>query len=157
MCSSDLRPGTISPWSSKATDIARHCGLPQVRRIERGTAYWITGASHGEARALLAPLIHDRMTEVVFETFDAAERLFQRFEPQPLSTVDVISGGIAALHAANGSLGLALSADEMTYLAENFTRMGRNPTDVELMMFAQANSEHCRHKIFNAEIGRAHV
>ena len=91
------------------------------------------------------------MTETVFASFDEAERLFRHFEPQPLSTVDVLGGGRDALARANREMGLALSEDEIDYLVENFTRMGRNPTDVELMMFAQANSEHCRHKIFNAE------
>jgi phosphoribosylformylglycinamidine synthase len=145
------RPGTISPWSSKATDIARHCGLPQVRRIERGSAYWVTGVNRDAARKALAPLIHDRMTEVVLDTLDDAAQLFRHFEPKPLSTVDVLGGGVAALTAANRCMGLALSEDEIAYLVDNFTRMGRNPTDVELMMFAQANSEHCRHKIFNAD------
>ena len=145
------RPGTISPWSSKATDIARHCGLEAVRRIERGTAFWVNGITPDEARTALAPLIHDRMTEVVFAAMEDADQLFQRFEPKPLKTVDIHGGGVAALEKANRELGLALSEDEIAYLVENFTRMGRNPTDVELMMFAQANSEHCRHKIFNAD------
>lgn len=149
------RIGTISPWSSKATDIARHCGLEVIERIERGVAYWASRAGGralgDDERSTLAPLLHDRMTETVLRDFDEAGRLFQHFEPQPLSTVDVLGGGIAALARANREMGLALSADEIEYLAENFTRMGRNPTDVELMMFAQANSEHCRHKIFNAD------
>ncbi len=144
------RAGTISPWSSKATDIVRHCGLEAVRRIERGTAFWITGAPLKAAKPALLPLIHDRMTEAVFESFDAADALFEQFEPRPLATVDVLGGGIAALAKANRELGLALSEDEIEYLASNFKRIKRNPTDVELMMFAQANSEHCRHKIFNA-------
>ncbi|MBI3041368.1 MAG: phosphoribosylformylglycinamidine synthase [Betaproteobacteria bacterium] len=149
------RPGTISPWSSKATDIARHCGLERVRRIERGAAYFIStrdGAalSPGE-RAAIAPLIHDRMTEAVLSSFEDAARLFEHFPPRPLETVDVLGGGIAALERANRAMGLALSRDEVEYLAEQFTRIARNPTDVELMMFAQANSEHCRHKIFNAD------
>ena len=148
------RIGTISPWSSKATDIARHCGLAMVERIERGVAYWAErpgGNLSGGDKAALAPLIHDRMTESVLESFDDVERLFHHFEPRPLATVDVLGGGITALERANREMGLALSGDEIAYLAENFTRIGRNPTDVELMMFAQANSEHCRHKIFNAE------
>jgi phosphoribosylformylglycinamidine synthase len=145
------RPGTISPWSSKATDIAKHCGLPAVRRIERGTAFWLDGVTSDAACAALLPLIHDRMTEAVFTSMDDADKLFQRFEPKPLTTVDILGGGAGALARANRDLGLALSDDEISYLVENFTRMGRNPTDVELMMFAQANSEHCRHKIFNAD------
>lgn len=149
------RIGTISPWSSKATDIARHCGLEAIERIERGVAYWASRAGGqglgGDERAALAPFLHDRMTETVLDDFHETARLFQHVAPQPLSTVDVLGGGIAALERANREVGLALSPDEIEYLAENFVRMGRNPTDVELMMFAQANSEHCRHKIFNAE------
>ncbi|MBV6448702.1 phosphoribosylformylglycinamidine synthase [Nitrosomonas sp.] len=147
------RPGTISPWSSKATDIAQHCGLAAVERIERGIAYYIQCASplSVEDKARLKPLLHDRMTEAVFASFADAERLFQHFPPQPLHTVDVLGGGIDALRQANQSMGLALSVDEIEYLAKNFQQMARNPTDVELMMFAQANSEHCRHKIFNAD------
>jgi len=145
------RPGTISPWSSKATDIARHCGLNAVQRIERGTAFWINGVTRERARAALLPLIHDRMTEVVPGAMEEADQLFRRFEPRPLATVDLLQGGVAALAQANRDMGLALSDDEMDYLAHHFRHMGRNPTDVELMMFAQANSEHCRHKIFNAD------
>ncbi|WIM06153.1 MAG: phosphoribosylformylglycinamidine synthase [Candidatus Nitricoxidivorans perseverans] len=137
------RLGTISPWSSKATDIARNCGFAQVKRIERGIAYRAAGRVD-PAR------LHDRMTESVLDSIDAADELFHHYAPQPLTTVDVLSGGRAALVAANAELGLALSDDEIDYLVENFTKVGRNPTDVELMMFAQANSEHCRHKIFNA-------
>jgi len=149
------REGTVSPWSSKATDIARHCGLEVLERVERGIAYWVlrtdgSALTAEEARAI-APYLHDRMTETVLSAFDDVDRLFRHFEPQPYSTVDVLGGGIEALERANRDMGLALSPDEIEYLVENFTRMGRNPTDVELMMFAQANSEHCRHKIFNAE------
>ncbi|HTS21243.1 MAG TPA: phosphoribosylformylglycinamidine synthase [Casimicrobiaceae bacterium] len=149
------RPGTISPWSSKATDIAHNCGLEAVQRIERGVAYRVAtrdGEPLGPAdREALVPHVHDRMTEAVFPTLDAAARLFRHFAPRPLQTVDVGAAGAAAIEAANASMGLALSADEIAYLAAHFRRIGRNPTDVELMMFAQANSEHCRHKIFNAE------
>ena len=148
------RPGTISPWSSKATDIAKHCSLEAVERIERGVAWWASRGgkplSATEAEAL-RPFIHDRMTEAVFGSFDDAARLFEHIAPQPLAAVDILAGGAAALAAANREMGLALSEDEIAYLFENFSRMGRNPTDVELMMFAQANSEHCRHKIFNAQ------
>ncbi len=150
------RLGTISPWSSKATDIAQHCALPQVERIERGVAYYFktkNGKALTEAeRKAVLPLLHDRMTESVLDKFDGvAEKIFQHGTPQPLKSVDILKGGKAALEAANRELGLALSADEIDYLVENFQRLARNPTDVELMMFAQANSEHCRHKIFNAD------
>jgi phosphoribosylformylglycinamidine synthase len=140
------RLGTISPWASKATDIAHNCGFAGIRRIERGIAYHCKG---GEKSALAARL-HDRMTESVLDSVDAAEQLFHHVAPQPLTSVDILAGGREALVKANGELGLALSEDEIDYLVENFTKVGRNPTDVELMMFAQANSEHCRHKIFNA-------
>ena len=148
------RPGTISPWSSKATDILRNCGLAGFRRIERGVAFHATDAAgqqlSGDARTRLLPLLHDRMTEAVMTLADVAQ-LFQHVPPREMTAVDVLAGGRAALEAANRELGLALSDDEVEYLVENFTRIGRNPTDVELMMFAQANSEHCRHKIFNAD------
>jgi len=152
------RLGTISPWSSKATDIARHCALPQVQRIERGVVYYLRSKSgktlsEAEKKAVL-PWLHDRMTESVIADVAGPgieERIFKHGTPQPLSSVDILSAGRAALEGANRELGLALSADEIDYLVENFTRLGRNPTDVELMMFAQANSEHCRHKIFNAD------
>ncbi|HXF67861.1 MAG TPA: phosphoribosylformylglycinamidine synthase [Burkholderiales bacterium] len=148
------RLGTVSPWSSKATDIARHCGLDAVLRIERGVAYWVAlrdgAVASPDERAALAPLIHDRMTETVLGGFQEAERLFDHFKPAALATVDVLGGGAGALERANREMGLALSGEEIAYLAGQFARMGRNPTDVELMMFAQVNSEHCRHKIFNA-------
>ena len=149
------RLGTISPWASKATDIARQCGLDMIERIERGTAWRVAKAGGGalSARELeaLLPLIHDRMTESVLRRPEEANGLFQQVEPQPLASVDVLKSGIAALQRANRAMGLALSEDEIEYLHANFSRIGRNPTDVELMMFAQANSEHCRHKIFNAD------
>ncbi len=147
------RPGTISPWSSKATDIVRHCGLEAVERLERSVAFYVQTTSElaAAARAALLALIHDRMTEAVFSSFDDAEKLFRHYAPVPLHTVDVLAGGVAALQRANSDMGLALSPDEIEYLAANFGRIGRNPTDIELMMFAQANSEHCRHKIFNAD------
>ena len=148
------RIGTISPWASKATDIARQCGIDAVERIERGTAYRLEGL---ELRALksaqhqaLLPLIHDRMTEAVLDSLGAADALFHEAKPAPLTTVDMLARGRAALEEANSIMGLALSDDEIAYLYDYFTRIHRNPTDVELMMFAQANSEHCRHKIFNA-------
>ena len=188
------RLGTISPWSTKATDIAQHCGLSEVQRIERGVVYYLstksgkplregrTGGSGHPAASLLRglskaelaavlPLLHDRMTESVLReggtegsghpaasplrgltSFNGvAEKIFKHGAPQPLATVDVLKGGSKALEKANREMGLALSADEIEYLVENFQKLKRNPTDVELMMFAQANSEHCRHKIFNAD------
>jgi len=147
------RPGTISPWSSKATDIAHNCGLGQVRRLERGVAYYLETDSplSDHQLSLAAALLHDRMTQIaLFDLADAA-CLFHHADPRPFSSVDVVVGGRAALIEANGQLGLALSEDEIDYLVESFQALGRNPTDVELMMFAQANSEHCRHKIFNAD------
>jgi len=147
------RPGTISPWSTKATDIAHNIGLEQLIRIERGVAYYIYADSelNAEELELLQPLLHDRMTQVVLASFDAAQVLFSTDEPAPMCTVDVLGEGREALVRANIEMGLAISDDEVDYLVENFSKLGRNPNDVELMMFAQANSEHCRHKIFNAD------
>ena len=145
------RIGTISPWSSKATDIAHNCGLDGVERIERGMAVYVSGSLHGNERAQWASLLHDRMTESVLPDFQSAEQLFAAHEDQSFDTVDVLGGGRAALEAADKNMGLALSSDEMDYLLENYRALNRNPSDVELMMFAQANSEHCRHKIFNAD------
>ncbi|MGA7749687.1 MAG: phosphoribosylformylglycinamidine synthase, partial [Gallionella sp.] len=150
------RLGTISPWSTKATDIAQHCGLSGVLRIERGVVYYLD-TNNGKPlskieQAAVLPLLHDRMTESVLDSIEgAAEKIFQHGEPQPLASVDVLKGGSNALVQANLEMGLALSGDEIEYLVENFKKLKRNPTDVELMMFAQANSEHCRHKIFNAD------
>ena len=146
------RPGTISPWSSKATDIAHACGLAAVDRIERGTCYAIRFAgpvSRDEVLAL-APALHDRMTEAAFADASGAALLFERHAPAPLGIVELGPDPQAALRRANVELGLALSEDEIDYLVENYSALGRDPTDAELMMFAQANSEHCRHKIFNA-------
>jgi phosphoribosylformylglycinamidine synthase len=149
------RPGTISPWSSKATDIAHNCGLDAVARIERGVLFRVhlrDGALLASAdRDALLPLIHDRMTEAVFAEIGDAARLFAHFPPRPLATIALLGEGRAALEGANAQLGLALAPDEIDYLDASFRRLGRDPTDVELMMFAQANSEHCRHKIFNAD------
>jgi len=146
------RPGTISPWSSKATDIAHNCGLDQVVRVERGIAYYVQGTEHFTEQQLadLGAELHDRMVETVLGDLHQAEILFSHQEPAPVATVDTLGGGIAALKQANTELGLALAEDEIEYLVESFKGLDRNPTDVELMMFAQANSEHCRHKIFNA-------
>ncbi len=146
------RPGTISPWSSKATDIAHNCGLSTVQRLERGIAYYIEAETldAGQQRQVAA-LLHDRMMEVVFTELTAAEALFVHQEPRALTEVDVLNGGRAALVKANLELGLALAEDEIDYLVTSFEKLGRNPNDIELYMFAQANSEHCRHKIFNAD------
>ncbi|HET7609994.1 MAG TPA: phosphoribosylformylglycinamidine synthase, partial [Gammaproteobacteria bacterium] len=146
------RLGTISPWASKATDIARICSLP-VLRIERGRVFELAVRSvlTDAERQRVAPLLHDRMTETLLDAAPKEEQLFAAHAPRPARTVDVLAGGRAALERANAELGLALSRDEIDYLAEQFAALKRNPTDVELMMFAQANSEHCRHKIFNAD------
>ena len=148
------RPGTISPWSSKSTDIAHNCGLAKVERLERGMAYYVTlknGVKLNQEQAqLLASLLHDRMMESVFANFSDADKLFVSAEPGELTAIDIENGGKNALVQANIELGLALAEDEVNYLFENFTKLGRNPHDIELYMFAQANSEHCRHKIFNA-------
>jgi phosphoribosylformylglycinamidine synthase len=158
------RFGTISPWASKATDIVHNCGMVHIKRVERGVAYRINlrtgilGSSIGAAKKLsdeelqaVAALLHDRMTESVLRSPDDAAGLFRELQARPLESVDVIGSGKAALDKANTDLGLAMSEDEVEYLDAAFTKAGRNPTDVELMMFAQANSEHCRHKIFNAD------
>jgi len=144
------RIGTISPWASKATDIARGCGLGRVRRIERGIVWAAEGSSQAGLLAA-AGLLHDRMTESVLTQPEQAERLFEHAEPAALGSVPLLRGGLDALRAADRQLGLALSEDEIRYLADAFRALGRDPTDAELMMFAQANSEHCRHKIFNAD------
>ena len=148
------RFGTVSPWSSKATDIARNCALAKVARIERGVAYYISARDPGplsqRSRRALDRAIHDRMTETVVDDIAEALKLFEHQASAPLTFVDVLNGGRRAVEDANASMGLALAPDEVDYLLESFTRMGRNPTNVELMMFAQANSEHCRHKVFNA-------
>ena len=145
------RIGTISPWASKATEIAKNCGFAQIRRIERGMAVWLSGSLSEAQKQQWAALLHDRMTESVLPDFQAAAKLFAHPEAQTFDTVDVLSGGRAALEKANTDLGLALSPDEIDYLLDNYRALKRNPSDVELMMFAQANSEHCRHKIFNAD------
>lgn len=146
------RPGTISPWSSKATDIAHNCGLQRIRRIERGIAFYLTTTEILSELQLasLTPLLHDRMTEIVLDSDQNPNILFAQSEPASLAVIDILADGQAALAEANVALGLALSEDEMAYLMNHFTQLGRNPSDVELTMFAQANSEHCRHKIFNA-------
>ncbi|HEM8293310.1 TPA: phosphoribosylformylglycinamidine synthase [Providencia stuartii] len=146
------RPGTISPWSSKATDIAHNCGLTQVKRIERGIAYYVQGNALTQAQwHEVIALLHDRMMETIFSSFEQAGALFAHQQPAPMKTIDIIKGGRQALATANTEMGLALADDEIDYLQAAFTGLKRNPTDVELYMFAQANSEHCRHKIFNAD------
>ncbi len=153
-CLSIPRLGTITPWSTKATDIAQHCGLDKIKRIERGTAWYlvIDGSVNSEAviTAAQAVLI-DPMTESLLADNEQAQTLFDAAEPAPFAVIDVLGGGLKALHAANQAFGFALSAEEQDYLVERFTQLGRNPSDAELMMFAQVNSEHCRHKIFNAD------
>lgn len=152
------RFGTVSPWASKATDIAHNCGLA-IKRIERITEYRLTlksgffskTALSDAQRDQVAALLHDRMTESVMTDRAQAAGLFTELQGAPLQTIDVLTGGKAALEAANTEFGLALAVDEIDYLVTAFTQLKRNPTDVELMMFAQANSEHCRHKIFNAD------
>ncbi len=156
------RFGTVSPWASKATDIARNCGLA-VRRVERVVEYHVRlkqpllgkVALNPEQWQAVADLLHDRMTESAMATRDGALQLFNEVKAAPMVHVDVLAGGLnagkAALDQANQEFGLALAADEIDYLVNAFTALKRNPTDVELMMFAQANSEHCRHKIFNAQ------
>ncbi|NQZ24845.1 MAG: phosphoribosylformylglycinamidine synthase [Colwellia sp.] len=149
------RPGTISPWSSKSTDIAHNCGLAKVVRLERGIAYYVSFENdaqlNAEQEVQLNALLHDRMMESVFNDFEEASKLFASSEPGELTAIDIENGGKQALVKANVELGLALADDEVNYLFENFTKLGRNPHDIELYMFAQANSEHCRHKIFNAD------
>lgn len=145
------RLGTISPWASKATNIAENCGLAGIERIERGMAVWLEGALTDEQKQQWAALLHDRMTESVLPDFQTASKLFHHIQSETFSSVDVLGGGKEALVKANTETGLALSADEIDYLVENYQALQRNPSDVELMMFAQANSEHCRHKIFNAD------
>lgn len=150
------RAGTISPWSSKATDILHSCSLEDVKRVERGISYRIRRnrkmpAVPEDARLAVVGLLHDRMTEMVLSNRKDAEVLFRELDAKPLESVDIQQGGREALVKANTDLGLALSEDEIDYLYDAFLKAGRSPTDVELMMFAQANSEHCRHKIFNAD------
>lgn len=144
------RFGTISPWSSKASDIAHNCGLESVKRLERGIAYYVSGELNEADAAVVAEVLHDRMTQMVLSKLEEAAGLFSHAQPKPMTSVDILGGGRAALVQANADLGLALAEDEIDYLVDAFQGLKRNPNDIELMMFAQANSEHCRHKIFNA-------
>ena len=144
------RPGTISPWSSKATDIARNVGLHQIKRIERGVVYYVDSEHELQPDSAVLSLLHDRMVETVFRDMSEAAALFETHSPRDLQHIEILDGGREALVKANIALGLALAEDEIDYLVASFEGLERDPTDVELMMFAQANSEHCRHKIFNA-------
>ena len=146
------RPGTVSPWSTKATDITRRCGLDTVERIERGTRWRFSGAD-GDPESLaarLGPLLHDRMTQSILPPRDAAAAIFSRSAAAPVREIDIESEGRRKLEAANLAMGLALDDTDIDHLLDTFAGLGRNPSDVELMMFAQVNSEHCRHKIFNS-------
>lgn len=147
------RLGTISPWSSKATDIAHACGLDTIERIERGICYGLQFKMNPDETNLvgLSEHLFDRMTEMLIESDDQASMLFEKHAPLPLATVPLLKEGPDALVQANNELGLALSTDEIEYLYANYVDLQRDPTDAELMMFAQANSEHCRHKIFRAD------
>ena len=146
------RFGTTSPWSSKATDIAKVCGLTSIEKIERGVVFTLALKDKDSAPSKEAiEMLYDRMTEVIITDLKQAKEIFSSLEPQPFSDVDILSDGKKALETANIELGLALNNDEIDYLLEQFTKLNRNPTDAELMMFAQANSEHCRHKVFNAD------
>ena len=142
------RVGTISPWSSKATDIFANCNTP-IHRLERGVLFTLKGLKDVSKEVVLA--LHDRMTESVFNKIEDAAALFSETEPKPLNSIDILGEGKAALVKANSEFGFALSDEEIDYLTDAFVKMGRNPHDIELMMFAQANSEHCRHKIFGSE------
>lgn len=144
------RAGTISGWSSKASDIIHNAGLETISRVERAIVYVIE-SSNTINRALITPLLHDRMTEEVAASLEKADVVFAQYDPKPLKTINILDGGEAELRKANKTFGFALSDDEIAYLVDSFTELGRNPTDTELMMFAQVNSEHCRHKIFNAD------
>jgi phosphoribosylformylglycinamidine synthase len=146
------RPGTISPWSSKATDIVHNCGLSSVQRLERGVEWLVQYSSplSDQDLVVLDAHLHDKMTQTVLNDVEEAAQLFSHAEPSAMTQVDVLGAGRSALESANRNLGLALADDEIDYLLDAFIGLGRNPNDVELMMFAQANSEHCRHKIFNA-------
>ncbi len=145
------RKGTLSPWSSKATDIFQNCGLTSVSRVERGVHFRICAGERELSLEILRPalnVLHDRMTEGIYLNLDD---LFAHRPPAPGRSFDVLGKGLDVLEEANRALGLALSAEELHYLCDSYTKAGRNPTDTELVMFGQVNSEHCRHKIFNAE------
>ncbi|MEC8870436.1 MAG: phosphoribosylformylglycinamidine synthase, partial [Pseudomonadota bacterium] len=146
------RTGTISPWSTKATDIVHHCGLSEIVRLERGVSWIIRGELELPAiEQHLIPLLYDKMTESIISSREKLQVLFSPPEPGKLTKIEVLGGGQDALIEANERMGFALSDDEIDYLVEQYRSLGRDPTDAELMMFAQVNSEHCRHKIFNAD------
>ena len=146
------RLGTISAWSSKATDILKKCGITKIQRIERGILWSCDfDTSPPDWEALLTPHIHDRMTESVLTEYSELRKIFDQSTPQSLRTISVKKRSYNNINVANEKLGLALSDHEIDYLYDAFTTLGRDPNDIELMMFAQANSEHCRHKIFNAD------
>ena len=148
-CIVSPRIGTISPWSSKATDIVHTCGINSIIRIERGIVYSFKEIDSSD-QSSMESLVHDRMMQQVFHSLEALQNLFSHQNPKPYSTVDILNEGRSALVKANVDMGLALNKDEIDYLVDAFKKLKRNPVDAELMMFAQANSEHCRHKIFNA-------
>ncbi|QWU99210.1 phosphoribosylformylglycinamidine synthase [Francisella salimarina] len=145
------RAGTISPWSSKATDIIHNTGISTVKRVERAVLFGVEGQVSDSDLKAIENLVHDRMVEEVFSCKDDLHRLFSVTAPKELEFVNVLENGVQAIKYADKKLGLALSEQEIDYLADEYTKIGRNPTDTELYMFAQANSEHCRHKIFNAK------
>ena len=146
------RTGTISPWSTKATDIVHRCGLSEIVRLERGVSWSIRGELEISAvKRHLIPLLYDKMTESIISNRENIQKLFDASEPGKLTKIEVLRGGQDALIEANEQMGFALSRDEIDYLVDQYRDLGRDPTDAELMMFAQVNSEHCRHKIFNAD------
>ena len=145
------RMGTISPWSSKATDIVHLCSIPNIVRIERAIIYHFNDNIGVNNRDQVLSTVMDKMTETELKSIEDAHTLFDEFEPRPVNVIDVLSNGMVAIEKANTELGLALNKGEIEYLVDNFNKLNRNPNDIELMMFAQANSEHCRHKIFNAD------
>ena len=146
------RTGTISPWSTKATDIVHRCGLTEIVRVERGVSWSVRGElGLAAVKQHLIPLLYDRMTESIISDRENLQKLFSVSEPGKLTKIEVLRGGQDALIEANERMGFALSDDEIDYLVEQYQGLGRDPTDAELMMFAQVNSEHCRHKIFNAD------
>ncbi len=144
------RQGTVSPWSSKAQDIFNNANVP-IDRIEKATLYTLHGVTRSDLSSQAINLLHDRMTESVFWQMDDCQAIFEHKTASTYNHIDVLQGGVAELTKANSTYGFALSEEEIVYLVDAFSQMGRNPTDAELMMFAQANSEHCRHKIFNAQ------
>ena len=145
------RIGTISPWSSKASEICKLCGLSVISRIERGINYHLNRIINANELVTLLELVMDKMTESHLQSLSDSELLFNELMPNEFITIDILGLGKSAINKANNELGLALSQSEINYLFDSFTAIKRNPRDIELMMFAQANSEHCRHKIFNAD------